>query len=151
MLVLQKIAGKSVLIFGAALVLSGCTIAQLVENIPVLNQVLPTTDSIFLAGDDSTRFIEDQEVENIEVIYTDFGFEPQNLEIEPNTRVVFLNQTADKMWIKSDQPIYNLKPIIDQKDGARAGEWYSVVFLKQGTWKYLNHLNPDKKGTITVQ
>jgi plastocyanin len=142
---------KMVVVAVLGVALSGCTLANTLGSVPGLDQFVDTPQNTFLLGDDSTQEIDDTLITNAEILYTDFGFEPADLAIKPNTRVVFLNQTASKMWIKSDQPVYSLQPAFDQQDGARAGEWYSVVFLKEGEWKYMNFLNTAQTGTITVK
>lgn len=129
----------------ASFVFAGCSVSASVEKIPGLANLV-ASDKVFTLNDD-----ESDTTAEYEVLYTDLGFEPAEITVTPNTRVVFINQSADRVWIKSEQPFYSLKPTFDQKDGIKGGEWFSIVFKEAGTWKYQNYLNPDQKGLVVVE
>jgi plastocyanin len=125
-----------VLIIGCSWVVSGCTV-----SLPGM----VSDDQAFSVGDD-----ESDTLREVEVIYTDLGFEPAELEVDANSRVVFVNQSAERVWIKSEQPFYSLQPRFDQGESIKGGGWFSVVFKQPGNWEYQNYLKPEQKGVITV-
>lgn len=131
-----------------SMILGGCSVPEAIsQNMPFLASASGQLngDQKIVVGDDESDVYRD-----VEVKYTDLGFEPAELEITTNTRVVFLNQSVDRLWVKSDQPFYSFKPKFDGKQGITSGEWLSVIFKEPGTWEYQNYLNPKQKGTITV-
>lgn len=129
----------------ASFVLAGCSLSASAEKIPGLATIIASDKAFALSDDESEVSAE------YEVLYTDLGFQPDELTVAANTRVVFINQSADRVWIKSDQPFYSLKPTFDQQDGIKGGEWFSIIFKETGTWKYQNYLNPEQKGQVVVE
>jgi len=100
------------------------------------------------------------------VTYTDNGFSPLNLTIASGTTVVFKNQSSSPMWPASAfHPTHRAYPgsgiekcgtpeqpkIFDACGEIPAGQSWSFKFDIPGTWKYHDHLNPEKTGIITVE
>jgi plastocyanin len=147
-----------------SMILGGCSVPGAIsQRVPRLQQAassaagqlspelasgagqLLASDQAIVVGDDESLVTKD-----VEVRYTDLGFDPSEIEVEANTRIVFLNQSTDRLWVKSTQPFYSFKPKFDAGAGVKAGGWTSVIFNQAGTWQYHNYLNPQQKGTITV-
>ena len=60
--------------------------------------------------------------------------------------------TSGSMWIASSpHPAHTDYPEFDAKRGIAPGETYEFTFTKTGSWKYHNHVNLGKYGTIVVQ
>lgn len=89
--------------------------------------------------------------EKVVVTYTDKGFTPKTVTIKVGTTVQFMNQSASSMWVASAlHPTHQLLPGFDQLQGAPNGGVYTYTFVKVGTWKYHNHLNPSDMGVVVV-
>ncbi len=86
------------------------------------------------------------------VTYTDSGFSPSTLTIKKGDAVTFKNMTSGSMWIASSpHPAHTDYPEFDAKRTMAPGETYQFTFTKTGSWKYHNHVNLGKYGTIVVQ
>ncbi|MFI5260494.1 MAG: plastocyanin/azurin family copper-binding protein [Candidatus Paceibacteria bacterium] len=101
------------------------------------------------------------------VIYGAQGFSPANVTVPVGTKVTFINQNGDEMWIASDpHPTHQgydgttkdqhcavgytgATPFDECAAGGR-GTSYSFTFTKVGTWGYHNHGAASDKGTVTV-
>jgi plastocyanin len=99
------------------------------------------------------------------VEYTDSGFSPQSLTVKLGTAVTFVNKTSGEMLVASaPHPVHTgydgttmaqhcapgATPSFDECTPASAGGTYTFTFDKAGTWKYHNHIDPTKFGSITV-
>lgn len=102
----------------------------------------------------------------VTVTYTDSGFSPATVTVAPGTTVTFVNQSGSRMWVSSDiHPLHasydgtsigqhcaNGSPTSSNVfDQCRADGSFSFTFTKTGTWKYHNHANPSRKGTVEVR
>ena len=86
------------------------------------------------------------------VTYTDSGFSPSTLTIKKGETATFKNMTSGSMWVASSpHPAHTDYPEFDAKRGIAPGETYEFTFTKTGSWKYHNHVNLGKYGTIVVQ
>lgn len=86
------------------------------------------------------------------VTLTQTGFTPNTLTVSAGTRVRFVNQSNNLMWVASDPyPTHSLYPEFDQKKAAGVGETFDFVFTKRGTWHYHNNTSPSQTGVIVVQ
>ncbi|HBB37440.1 MAG: Plastocyanin [Candidatus Moranbacteria bacterium GW2011_GWC1_45_18] len=84
--------------------------------------------------------------------YTDSGFSPQSVTVKISDTVAFTNNSSGEMWVASaPHPVHTDYPELDAKRAYTKGETYSFTFEKTGTWKFHNHLNPTKFGSVTVQ
>lgn len=133
-----------------ATILGGCSVSNELAKVPLIGNFFPQTEDYFVLNDDTTTLIGTEEVQDVEVMYSDLGFQPEELEIEPNTRVVFINQASARLWVRSVDAVFSFNPVFDQEESVPVGGWYSVIFKKPGSWQYHNYLNPDIEGTITV-
>jgi len=92
------------------------------------------------------------ESQSFTVTYTDSGFSPVPLTIKLGDNVNFKNESSAPMWVASaPHPAHTDYPEFDAKKGAGEGETYSFTFTKVGTWKYHDHLNPTRYGSIIVE
>ena len=86
------------------------------------------------------------------VRYTDDGFVPQTVQIELEQTVKFVNESSGNMWVATGvHPIHQLYPEFNQRIGVGKGGAFSFKFTRKGNWKYHNHLNPLKTGTVEVR
>ena len=86
------------------------------------------------------------------VTYTDSGFSPSTLTIKKGETATFKNMTPGNMWVASSpHPAHTDYPEFDAKREVAPGETYQFTFAKTGNWKYHNHVNLGKYGTIVVQ
>ena len=86
------------------------------------------------------------------VILSDSGFSPASTEVRVGETVKFINNGSGKMWVASaPHPAHTNYSEFDEKTGTNAGGSYEFTFLKTGSWKYHNHLNPSQFGTIVVK
>ena len=84
--------------------------------------------------------------------YTDSGFSSQSVTIKAGDTVTFTNNSSGGMWVASaPHPVHTDYPEFDAKKTYNQGETYSFIFEKAGTWKFHNHLDPTKFGSITVE
>jgi plastocyanin len=100
------------------------------------------------------------------ILYTASGFSPATLTVKAGTAVVFKNDSASDFWPASAiHPTHRVYPgsgiekcgtaeegnIFDACRPLGPGTSYTFTFNQKGTWKYHDHLNPSKTGTIVVQ
>ena len=94
------------------------------------------------------------------------GFEPKSVTIQVGQTVVFENTGKEAHWPASNiHPTHRAYPgsdiekcgsddeklIFDACRGLQSGETYAFIFAMPGTWKYHDHLNPTKFGTVVVE
>ncbi len=104
--------------------------------------------------------------EKNEVIITEQGFSPGELQISAGEEVVWINFGKKKSWPASDlhpthlnYPNSDIKKcktedktnIFDACRGLLEGESWSFKFNDGGTWEYHDHLNAELRGTIIVE
>ena len=104
----------------------------------------------------------DSEAKTIEI--TTSRFSPNTLEVSKGTAVVFVNKGSSLSWPASAMhPTHTVYPgsgidkcgtgeeIFDACIGLEEGESWIFVFGEIGEWKYHDHLNPGKTGTVVVK
>lgn len=85
------------------------------------------------------------------VTYSDTGFAPKTLTVKKGTTVRFVSTATGGMWVASAvHPTHQLLPGFDQLKSVGKGGTYDYAFVKVGTWKYHNHVNPSDVGTVIV-
>ena len=90
--------------------------------------------------------------QTIPVTYGANGYAPNELEIKSGDTVSFKNESGQEMWPASGpHPTHDKYPEFDSKRGIPAGEFWSFTFTRVGTWKFHNHRDPTKTGSITVK
>jgi plastocyanin len=88
----------------------------------------------------------------IEVNYTDNGFNPVIAIVEQGATVKFTNNSRITMWIASDpHPTHDMYKGFDAKTAVPPGAAYSFTFTRVGSWKYHNDTATSHTGTITVE
>jgi plastocyanin len=101
----------------------------------------------------------------MEVVYTDAGFSPSTLTVQAGDTVTFSNQSSVDFWPASaahpTHAVYSGTSLSEHcPDGSEAfdacagispGESWPFTFNKVGTWRYHDHLNPSRTGTIVVE
>ena len=116
-------------------------------------------------GSDVPEMIVASENENV-VVYSDSGFSPSELNIKSGDKIVFRNESSRPVWPASalhpTHAVYDgtnfdrhcaegATPAFDAcREVEPGGEW-SFTFDKIGTWKYHDHLNASRTGTIVVE
>lgn len=91
---------------------------------------------------------------------TSAGFNPASVEINKGDTVTWLNKDASPSWPASAlHPTHALYPETGGCVGSKFdackdlafGEKFSFAFDHAGTWKYHDHLNPGRTGTVVVK
>ena len=126
------------------------------------------------AGDNTSveeAVVEDAARANV-VTYTKDGFSPSNITVAVGSEVVFENESPRGFWPASalhpTHAVYDGTTMsehclpaqagVDEASGAfdackgiaPNGEW-SFTFSKAGEWKYHDHLNASRFGTVVVE
>ncbi len=129
----------------------------------------------FLAGPASSPTVETPvgtqsatpETGPVTVTYTDQGFSPASLTVAEGTTVTFVNQSSEDLWFASDpHPAHTAydgtsrsqhcaagyagAAPLDSCKALKAGESFSFVFDKAGTWGFHNHSHDEMRGTVYV-
>ncbi len=103
----------------------------------------------------------------VTVSYTANGFAPASITITEGQTVKWVNETSGKMWVASAvHPTHTAYdnttkdahcaasytgPLpFDECAAEDPGVSYSFTFTKAGTWKYHDHMNAAKFGTVIV-
>ena len=93
----------------------------------------------------------DDEAEATAVSVTAAGFEPQSITVKAGSKVVWTNNTDATANVSSAMhPTHELYPPLNLGD-FEAGATLELVFDEPGTYKYHDHLNPSKFGTVVVE
>jgi plastocyanin len=86
----------------------------------------------------------------IEITVTEDGFSPNSITVDAGTAVVWNNTSGDTVNVSSaPHPAHTDFPFLNLGD-LSAGDKFSLVFDTPGTYKYHNHLDSSKFGTIVV-
>ena len=95
--------------------------------------------------------LEQPVVPNNTVLYKDGFFMPANMSIKAGTTISFINESDEELWVAANpHPAHTSLPGFDAKRGYKKGEVYKYTFNKKGSFGYHNHLNPQSRGTLTV-
>jgi plastocyanin len=99
------------------------------------------------------------------VMYTDQGFSPASITIEQGQTVTWINRSSKDMWVASamhpTHMVYdgttlkehcatNAETSFDACHVFSPAAPYSFTFDKVGTWKYHDHIDASKFGTVIV-
>lgn len=100
------------------------------------------------------------------VVYTDSGYSPASVSVKAGATVTWRNQSSRPMWTASAvHPTHKAYPgsdiqlcgtaqgasIFDACQGVNPGGEWSFTFSERGTWRYHNHLQASRTGTIIVE
>ena len=128
-------------------------------------EVAPVTNQVPVVGSTTPEMIVENTVPDVTVTYSDTGFTPKEITITLGTKVNFVNQSSKGMWVASakhpDHTVYSGTGLIqhcpdttntsfDECTAVASGGSYSFIFNKEGTWKYHNHVDATKFGTVIV-
>jgi len=101
----------------------------------------------------------------VTIIYSAQGFSPASTTIPLGTTVTFVNQSTKNMWVASAKhPTHTAysgtslsqhcpdttNSAFDECTAGAPGSSFSFTFNKEGTWKYHDHIDASKFGSITV-
>ena len=87
----------------------------------------------------------------VTVNYDGSGFSPNNLTIKAVTTVVWMNNDTDPLQVDSaPHPMHTSYPPLNASSPTQPGNTYTFTFPQAGTFMYHNHLEPAKKGSVTV-
>lgn len=149
---------------GASQTILAVTLQQLIAEAPLALNVHKSATEIGIytaCGNIATSTPRTKESDDSEdskksavknVIHTTAGFSPNSMTIKKDETVTFTNQSDDLMWVASaPHPQHTDYPAFDEKQSVPRGGIYTFTFDKAGTWKYHNHLNPTRYGTIIVE
>src|SRR3989344_4949133 len=80
------------------------------------------------------------------------GFNPAAITVKKGTTVIFLNEDlgAPHQPASNPHPIHTDYPGFDAGEPISPGGSYSFPFNRAGTWRYHDHLNPSRAGTVIV-
>lgn len=93
--------------------------------------------------------VDDKDVSKIKVM--DAGFEPNSVTVKVGTKVKWINKTDATANVSSAQhPTHEDYPPLNLGD-FEPGKSVSLIFPEAGTYKYHDHLNPSKFGTVIVE
>lgn len=85
------------------------------------------------------------------VTETNTGFTPQTVTVKTGEKVTWTNKSGAMGNVSSaNHPTHLVYPKLNLGDFAE-GASVSLVFDTAGTYKYHNHLNPSRFGTVVVE
>lgn len=92
-----------------------------------------------------------QPVHDITITVTSAGFSPKTVTAKSGNRIIWLNQTAGKVSVNSnDYPTNKLYPFLNLGMFDR-GSSVTLILTKSGTFTYHNQFNPSQTGTLVVK
>lgn len=133
-------------IFGAILVIGGIFfLTGNKNNAPLPNGASEETPAVSAQPTIS-------ETENVvQVTVGQNGFLPKSLKVKAGTTVVWVNQSDMAVAIYSAvHPTHLVYQPLNLGEVA-SGSSVELVFDKQGTYKYHDHLNPSQTGEVVVE
>lgn len=89
--------------------------------------------------------------EIVTITLTENGFDPNEISITPNTKVVWINNSGQFATVDS-----NPHPIHTENSEMNLGEFgdgekLELIFPKTGEFNFHNHYNSEQGGRVTVQ
>ena len=86
------------------------------------------------------------------VAYTDDGYIPETVTVAAGDAVMFVNASSKDFWPASNiHPTHAILPEFDPKRALRAGESWQHTFAEEGLWRFHDHLDPTRGGTVVVE
>lgn len=87
-----------------------------------------------------------------QILATQNGFEPDEIEIDLGDTVIFINQDQKDRWPASNiHPTHVIYPGFDSKKEVKPNEIWQFKFEEPGNFKFHDHLIPQFTGTIEVK
>ena len=95
----------------------------------------------------------------VEVQYTNAGFEPKVITINKGQTITWTNNSSRSMWIASAlHPSHNVYPVKSDDDclgssfdACTFDKTYSFTFDIVGEWNYHNHVQAGRTGKVIVK
>lgn len=89
---------------------------------------------------------------NVQVIeMTQNGFEPNEVTIDTNSTVIFLNKDKNPRWPASNvHPTHDIYPEFDPQERIEVGKDWTFKPNRAGIFKFHDHLYPHFRGSLTV-
>lgn len=89
--------------------------------------------------------------ETVVIAMTDDGFTAPDVTVDQNAIITFVNKDSIPRWPASNlHPTHELYPEFDPGRAIEPGDLWTFRPTRPGTWRYHDHLNPHRTGTITV-
>ncbi len=86
------------------------------------------------------------------VLLTASGFEPTEVTISAGDQIEFKTTQDSPFWPASDlHPSHGIYPEFDPQQEVSSTDSWTFQFLKNGRWKYHDHLRPQFRGVIVVK
>ena len=135
------------------------------DTVTAIDTTAPSNDTTTTVTTTST----DTAPKAVTITYTDSGFSPKTVTVAPGTKVTWVNQSSERMWVASNnhpshtlynstslmqhcaQGAPNASDVFDQCAGTGNGSSFSFTFAKEGTWAFHNHAAASDQGTVVVK
>lgn len=123
------------------------------------------TNQMPVVGSTTPEMIVENVLPDVTVTYSDTGFSPKSVTIPVGTKVIFVNQSTKNMWVASamhpTHVVYSGTSLsqhcpdasnsaFDECAADAPGKSYSFIFNKEGDWKYHDHIDTTKFGSVIV-
>ncbi len=126
----------------------------------------PAVTSQVPAGDSTVpEMVVEENTPGSTVAYTDQGFSPESITVGKGQTVTWVNQSSKDLWVASaahpTHMVYDGTSLsqhcqdaasapFDACSAAAPGGSFSFTFDKEGVWKYHDHVNAARKGSVSV-
>lgn len=111
-------------------------------------EVIPTPTEATKSGEK----IKEDNLKEERVEYTDEGFIPKSISVKEGTKVTWVNNSKNSMWVASSpHPAHTDLPEFDQLTSSNKGSTYTFTFTRVGNWRYHNHIAPQDTGAVVVE
>lgn len=112
----------------------------------------PTTEQgTYGGGTEPTLPAQTEDAAITSVAITSSGFEPATVNIDVGGKVEWMNKSGEAATVNSAlHPTHSIYPQLNLNEVPVNGS-VSLVFDTPGTYKYHDHLNPSRTGTVEVK
>ena len=105
----------------------------------------------FVAFKDNYDFQNFSQNKSFTIKITSGGFEPKEITIPINSKIIFTNENSEPSWPASNyHPSHDLYPEFDIKRPLEPGKNWTFQFKQTGSWGFHDHLDPRFTGKIIV-
>jgi len=145
----------AVLLIGAVFVMAknqkNSTAPAMQEQEVMDDGVVTEENEVLEEGTEDAMEQSEEASDGSRVTVTDSGFEPQSITVKAGSKVVWTNGTQATANVSSAMhPTHELYPPLNLGDFDQ-GATVELVFDEPGEYKYHDHLNPSKFGTVVVE
>ena len=120
---------------------------------------------VFRTLPEDERTDDNEEIVFTTVIYTEDGFDPEEIVIKVGEQVVWMNESNGPMWVATDEhPTHGVYSGTTRKehcsssasgtipfDQCEPTDTFTFTFDKVGEWSYHDHISPQHIGTVIVE